>query len=73
MNIGSVTRWKQWDIAPGDHITLALAGHGIPRLDNVVWRVHQRNTITAPNWDKFHQLSCFQRLPHGCEPQFYPA
>lgn len=70
VNIGSVTRWKQWDIAPGDHITLALAGHGIPRLDNVVWRVHQRNTITAPNWDKFHQLSCFQRLPHGCEPQF---
>ncbi|MDE1497573.1 DNA ligase B, partial [Xenorhabdus bovienii] len=29
VNIGSVKRWKQWNVYPGDKITVALAGHGI--------------------------------------------
>lgn len=70
VNMGSIARWKQWDITLGDQITLTLAGHGTPRVDNVVWRVNQRNTITPPDWGEFHQFSCFQRLPPGCELQF---
>ncbi|SQD00548.1 NAD-dependent DNA ligase LigB [Escherichia coli] len=38
VNIGSVRRWQEWDIAPGDQILVSLAGQGIPRIDDVVWR-----------------------------------
>lgn len=42
VNIGSVRRWQEWDIAPGDQILVSLAGQGIPRIDDVVWRaLHQ--------------------------------
>ncbi|CNL19032.1 NAD-dependent DNA ligase LigB [Yersinia enterocolitica] len=70
VNMGSIARWRQWDITLGDQVTIALAGQGIPRLDNVVWRVSQRHELTPPDEDKFHQLSCFRHLPHECEPQF---
>lgn len=70
VNIGSIARWKQWDIVPGDQVTLSLAGQGIPRLDKVIWRVSQRQEIVPPDADKFHQLTCFRRLPFECEPQF---
>ncbi|AKP33728.1 NAD-dependent DNA ligase LigB [Yersinia aleksiciae] len=70
VNIGSIARWRQWDITTGDQVTITLAGQGIPRLDNVVWRVSQRHEFTPPNGDKFHQLSCFRHLPRECEPQF---
>ncbi|MFV9373029.1 ATP-dependent DNA ligase, partial [Raoultella ornithinolytica] len=42
VNIGSVRRWNEWDIAPGDQILVSLAGQGIPRIDEVVWRSTQR-------------------------------
>ena len=35
-NIGTVRRWDEWDIAPGDQILVSLAGQGIPRIDEVV-------------------------------------
>ncbi|CNI45542.1 NAD-dependent DNA ligase LigB [Yersinia pekkanenii] len=69
VNVGSVARWQQWDITSGDHVTITLAGHGIPRLDNVVWRVSQRYGFVPPSGDKFHQLSCFRLLHTECEPQ----
>ncbi|MFA3763026.1 NAD-dependent DNA ligase LigB [Yersinia sp. 2466 StPb PI] len=69
VNVGSVARWRQWDITSGDQIVIALAGHGIPRLDSVVWRVSQRQTFTPPAEDQFHQLSCFRLIPPECEPQ----
>ncbi|MDA5536728.1 NAD-dependent DNA ligase LigB [Yersinia mollaretii] len=70
VNIGSIARWRQWDITLGDQVTIALAGQGIPRLDNVVWRVSQRRELTPPDGDKFHKFSCFRHLPQECEPQF---
>ncbi|MCB5318962.1 MULTISPECIES: NAD-dependent DNA ligase LigB [Yersinia] len=70
VNIGSIARWRQWNITIGDQVTLALAGQGIPRLDNVIWRVNQRHVIIPPDQDKFHPLSCFHHLPPECEPQF---
>ena len=70
VNIGSIARWKQWDIVPGDQVTISLAGQGIPRLDNVIWRVSQRQDLASPDAHKFNQLTCFRRLPLECEPQF---
>ncbi|OTA19131.1 NAD dependent DNA ligase [Xenorhabdus beddingii] len=58
VNIGSVRRWKQWNVYPGDKITVALAGHGIPKLDKVVWRIAERSDIQPPNEQDYHFLSC---------------
>ncbi|PHM73120.1 NAD-dependent DNA ligase LigB [Xenorhabdus kozodoii] len=58
INLGSIKRWKQWDVYPGDKITVALAGQGIPKLDKVVWRMAQRPDIQPPNEQDYHFLSC---------------
>lgn len=60
VNVGSLSRWRQWDVLPGDQISVSLAGQGIPRLDKVVWRAAVRPPITPPPADDFHHLSCFQ-------------
>lgn len=70
VNIGSISRWKQWNIVPGDQVTISLAGQGVPRLDKVIWRVSQRQELVPPDAVKFHQLTCFRRLPFDCEAQF---
>lgn len=48
VNLGSVSRWRQWDVLPGDRVSVSLAGLGIPRLDAVVWRGAVREAITVP-------------------------
>ncbi|OKP03581.1 NAD-dependent DNA ligase LigB [Xenorhabdus eapokensis] len=58
VNIGSIKRWKQWNVYPGDKITVALAGHGIPKLDKVVWRMVERPDVQPPNEQDYHFLSC---------------
>ncbi|MDX8001065.1 NAD-dependent DNA ligase LigB [Xenorhabdus sp. Reich] len=58
INIGSAKRWKQWNVYPGDKITVALAGHGIPKLDKVVWRIAERPDIQLPGEQDYHFLSC---------------
>ncbi|MFE8146825.1 NAD-dependent DNA ligase LigB [Brenneria goodwinii] len=60
VNVGSLSRWKQWDVLPGDQVSISLAGLGIPRLEKVVWRTAERSPITPPNEGDFHNLSCFQ-------------
>ncbi|CQJ59200.1 NAD-dependent DNA ligase LigB [Yersinia rohdei] len=70
VNIGSLALWRRWNITVGDQVTITLAGQGIPRLENVVWRVSQRGYLIPPEKDKFHPLSCFRLLPLECEPQF---
>ncbi|WP_246494868.1 NAD-dependent DNA ligase LigB [Brenneria izadpanahii] len=60
VNVGSLSRWRQWDVLPGDQVGISLAGQGIPRLDKVVWRTAERSPVTPPNADDFHNLSCFQ-------------
>lgn len=42
VNVGSLRRWHELDIAAGDQVSISLAGQGIPRLNHVVWRVEQR-------------------------------
>ncbi|WP_446470269.1 NAD-dependent DNA ligase LigB [Xenorhabdus stockiae] len=70
VHIGSVTRWKHWDVYPGDKVTIALAGHGIPKLDKVVWRIAERKHLNPPDAEQFHSLSCFVLNNDECQQQF---
>lgn len=58
VNIGSVKRWQALDIALGDQVMVSLAGQGIPRVDEVVWRVSQRNKPPLPTDKMVTPLSC---------------
>jgi DNA ligase (NAD+) len=69
VSIGSVARWRQLDIRPGDQVEVVLAGLTIPRLQSVVWRTKQRATVTPPDAQAHDPLSCWQAVP-GCEQQF---
>ncbi|MDS4038492.1 NAD-dependent DNA ligase LigB [Citrobacter amalonaticus] len=68
VNIGSVNRWKEWDIAPGDQILVSLAGQGIPRIDDVVWRSSDRVKPIPPD-NRFNSLTCFFASA-SCQEQF---
>ena len=68
VNIGSVRRWNEWDIAPGDRVLISLAGQGIPRIDEVVWRSTQRTKPTPPE-GRFNPMTCFYATP-ACYEQF---
>ncbi|NDJ55565.1 NAD-dependent DNA ligase LigB [Enterobacteriaceae bacterium 4M9] len=48
VNVGSLRRWHELDIAPGDQVSISLAGQGIPRVNHVVWRVKQREKPQPP-------------------------
>ena len=69
VSAGSLHRWRQLDILPGDQVAVSLAGLTIPRLDGVVLRAPQRPPLQAPVQSDFHALSCWQPSP-GCESQF---
>lgn len=68
VNIGSVRRWQEWDIAPGDQILVSLAGQGIPRIDDVVWRGAERTKPTPPE-NRFNSLTCYF-ASDVCQEQF---
>ncbi|WP_039058022.1 NAD-dependent DNA ligase LigB [Enterobacter sp. Bisph1] len=68
VNLGSVRRWEEQDIAPGDHIAISLAGQGIPRIDGVVWRSLVRDKPVPPA-PRFTPLTCFFASAE-CEEQF---
>lgn len=69
VSLGSVGRWQQLDIAPGDQVLVSLAGQGIPRLDQVVWRGVDRQKPQPPT-SQYHSLSCFYASPE-CMEQFF--
>ncbi|EAB0668608.1 NAD-dependent DNA ligase LigB [Escherichia coli] len=68
VNIGSVRRWQEWDIAPGDQILVSLAGQGIPRIDDVLWRGAERTKPTPPE-NRFNSLTCYF-ASDVCQEQF---
>ena len=68
VNIGSVRRWQEWDIAPGDQILVSLAGQGIPRIDDVVWRGAERTKPTPPE-NRFNSLTSYF-ASDVCQEQF---
>ncbi|MDW8847847.1 NAD-dependent DNA ligase LigB [Erwinia sp. MMLR14_017] len=69
VNVGSLSRWQKADIVAGDQVAISLAGQGIPRLDEVIWRVAQRTTPAIPDTTAFHPLSCLAWTP-ACREQF---
>ncbi|MGM0981812.1 MAG: NAD-dependent DNA ligase LigB [Pseudomonadota bacterium] len=69
VGLGSLARWHELDIRPGDQIVIALAGLTIPRLEGVAWQAAERPAIAPPDAADYHALSCL-RLRPGCEAQF---
>lgn len=69
VNIGSVKRWQALDIAAGDQVMVSLAGQGIPRIDEVVWRVTQRDKPLPPERTNITPLSCLY-FAAECREQF---
>lgn len=69
VGLGSLKRWRDLDIRPGDQVAIALAGLTIPQLDSVVLRAAERQPLEAPDAAQYHALSCF-RPSTGCEEQF---
>ncbi|EIL92727.1 NAD-dependent DNA ligase LigB [Rhodanobacter spathiphylli] len=69
VSAGSLKRWQELDIRPGDQVEVVLAGLTIPRLQSVVWRARQRVPVTPPDPARHGPLSCWQAGP-GCEQQF---
>ena len=69
ISVGSLQRWQDLDIRPGDLVAISLAGMTIPRLDSVALRASERVEVLAPQPNNFHALSCWSATP-GCERQF---
>ena len=63
VSLGSLQRWQQLDIRPGDQVAIALAGLTIPRVDTVVTRNPQRAELAVPLANDYHALSCWQYSP----------
>lgn len=69
VSVGSVSRFRRWDVLPGDQVAITLAGQGIPRLDEVTWRVSERSPVSLPDPQRYNAFSCFTPGP-GCAAQF---
>ncbi|WP_426703144.1 NAD-dependent DNA ligase LigB [Rhodanobacter sp. Col0626] len=69
VSVGSLRRWQQLDIRPGDQVEVVLAGLTIPRLQSVAWRAQERVAVSPPDPQAHGPLSCWQAGP-GCEQQF---
>ncbi|MFG6668779.1 NAD-dependent DNA ligase LigB [Halomonas sp. HNIBRBA4712] len=68
VSLGSLDRWREWDVRPGDQIAVALAGLTIPQVNEVVWHTRERAELTPPTPERYHLLSCFSLTP-GCFDQ----
>lgn len=69
ISLGSVARWQQLDVRPGDQVAVTLAGQTIPSLGSVVHRSPHRAEVTPPNAADHHPLSCWQAAGQ-CQEQF---
>ena len=63
VSIGSLQRWRRWDVIAGDQVAIGLAGQGIPRLERVIWRVGERSYPQPPDPASFTPLTCFDFTP----------
>ena len=69
VSLGSLGRWRELDVRPGDQVAITLAGLTIPRLEQVAWRSQTRAALAVPDPAAHHALSCWRPTP-GCESQF---
>lgn len=69
VSLGSLERWQEEDIRPGDQIIIQLAGGIIPQFDRMLVRTQPRPAVSPPDPDTYDTLSCLQ-LSDGCREQF---
>ncbi len=69
VNLGSLKRWQTLDIVPGDQVVISLAGQGIPRFEQVIWRVASRQYPAVPEGKHYNRMSCLT-LTAACREQF---
>ncbi|GGK04770.1 NAD-dependent DNA ligase LigB [Pseudomonas matsuisoli] len=69
VSLGSLRRWQELDIRPGDKVSIALAGLTIPQLESVVFRNPERAPVKSPEPNDYNELSCWHRSI-ACESQF---
>lgn len=69
VSAGSLQRWRELDVLPGDLISIKLAGQTIPRLEQVISRTANRPALRVPDPARHHPLSCWT-AEHDCRAQF---
>ena len=69
VSLGSLSGLHKLNLHAGDHVAIALTGHAVPQLQEVVWHSPQPQAIATPNADDYHALSCWQATA-DCEQQF---
>lgn len=69
VSLGSLDRWRELDVRPGDQLSVALAGLTIPQVDGVILRRQPRPAIDAPSADDYGPWTCLTPSP-GCREQF---
>ncbi|WP_311064332.1 NAD-dependent DNA ligase LigB [Halomonas sp. DWK9] len=68
VSLGSLERWQEWDVRPGDQVAVTLAGLTIPQVSSVVWQTRERAALSAPPPERYHLLSCLT-LTSECSAQ----
>lgn len=71
VSVGSLGRWRELDIRPGDQVAVRLAGHAVPQLDGVAWHGAERRAVQFPDPARHHPLSCWRSSESGCAEQFH--
>lgn len=69
ISLGSLQRWQQLDLHPGDQVSIRLAGGTIAQLQAVIWRTRERSPLAVPEPGAYHPLSCWRATP-ACTEQF---
>lgn len=69
VGLGSLERWRELDLQPGDQVIIELAGLIIPQLKAVAWRDDSPLRLEAPKADDYHELSCWHPET-DCRKQF---
>lgn len=69
VSVGSLQRWEELDIQPGDQVLISLAGLTIPQVDEVLQQGSRDEPVTPPQAGDYHALSCWQPS-QGCQEQF---
>lgn len=79
ISLGSLPRWQQLNLQPGDRIVIRLAGSTIPQFQQRLQRGmnREKQVVQPPSAEAFHALSCLSRQeieqstdPAGCRQQF---
>ncbi|QIB52775.1 NAD-dependent DNA ligase LigB [Pseudomonas sp. OIL-1] len=69
VSAGSLQRWRELDIGPGDLISIRLAGQTIPQVEHLITKASQPTALAAPPQADYHALSCWH-ASEGCRGQF---